>query len=106
MRIKIKPLSINEAFQGKRFKTAKCKDYEEELWWQLPKMSIPKGKLKIKYIFGFSNKNADLCNPEKILTDVLSKKYGFNDKMIYEMTMLREDVKKGEEFIDFEIKIK
>lgn len=30
MRIELKPISINEAFQGRRFKTKKCKDFEND----------------------------------------------------------------------------
>ena len=35
--------------------------------------------------------------------DCLVKKYGFDDRQIYELTQKKEIVKKGNEFIEFEI---
>jgi len=100
-KILIKALSINVAWAGRRFKTPLYKNYEEELLYKLPAIDIPEGKLEAHYIFGFSSKNADLDNPVKLFTDVLQKKYGFNDKRIYKMVIEKVDVKKGEEFISF-----
>jgi Holliday junction resolvase RusA-like endonuclease len=102
-KIKIKPLSINKAWQGKRFKTNDYKGYEQELFYLLPKLTIPKSKLKLKLIFGFSNKSSDLDNPIKPFVDILQKKYNFNDKRIYQMTIEKKDVYKGGEFISFEL---
>jgi len=104
MRVNIKPLSINEAFQGRRFRTQKYKQYEKEFLLLLPKINIPSGKLHVNYVVGYSNSQADLDNFVKLCTDLLQKKYGFNDKMIYRMEIDKVITKKGEEFIDFEIK--
>jgi hypothetical protein len=103
MRINIKPLSVNNAWQGRRFKTPTYKKYETELLFVLPQLKVPKTMLKIVYRFGFSSKLADLANPEKLVTDILCKKYGFNDNQIYEMQLFKEIVPKGAEFIEFEI---
>ena len=103
-RIAIKPLSINDAFYGKHRKTQECRAFEEELWYLLPaKVKIPEGKLQVHYIFGLSNRGADVFNQEKILTDVLCKKYGWNDNRIYEGIVQKHITKKGEEFVAFEI---
>ena len=99
--IKIKPLSINECFQGRRFKTIDYLIYEKTIWWLLPKLKIPKGKLKVYLEFGLSSKPADIDNPVKPMVDILQKKYQFNDKQIYHMDLTKIDVKKGEEFISF-----
>jgi Holliday junction resolvase RusA-like endonuclease len=104
MRVNIKPLSVNEAFQGRRFRTQKYKQYEKDLLMLLRNMHIPDGKLCIKYIVGYSNSQADIDNFLKSFTDILQKRYGFNDKMIYRLEVDKEITKKGEEFIDFEIK--
>ena len=64
---------------------------------------MPKPPFKVNYVFGFSNKASDLDNPVKVLTDILQKKYGFNDKDIYEMNVKKKIVKKGEEYIKFKI---
>ena len=107
-KINIKPLSVNEAFQGRRFKTNKYKVYEEELLLKLPNFDFPVSntkdtKLCLTMNVGFSNKNSDLSNSIKAFEDVLQKKYVFNDKMVFKIVMQKEIVKKGQEFIAFEI---
>lgn len=101
MRINIKPLSVNQAWQGKRFKTDKYKAFERELILKLGKLEIPEGKLLLTATFGLSSKNADWDNPIKPFQDCLQKKYGFNDRHIYKGIIDKVDVKKGEEFIEF-----
>lgn len=104
MRVKIKPLSINAAWAGRRFKTPVYQVYEQELLLRLPKTyHIPEGKLRLVIIFGFSSKASDLDNGLKPFIDILQKKYQFNDKRIYAIVCRKEDVKKGSEFVDFEI---
>jgi len=95
-----KPLSVNEAWQGKRFKTEEYKHYERTILFMLPKAEInPKEMLRIEFFFGFSNKASDLDNPVKLLIDIAQKKYGFNDKNVFELNVRKCLVKKGEEFI-------
>ena len=111
MRIEIKPLSVNKCWQGRRFKTPEYKDYELSVCLLLvPKekkekaLRVPKGKLKVDYVFGLSSKNADIDNCVKPLTDILQSFYDFNDKQIYEMNLKKVDVPKGCEYISFSIK--
>lgn len=104
MRINIKPLSVNDAWQGRRFKSQDYKDYERELLFKLPKLVISRNKKLSLYIkFGYSSKASDLDNGLKPLIDCLQKKYGFNDNKIYKLLVEKEDVNKGEEFIEWEI---
>lgn len=103
MQINIKPISINQAFQGKRFKTNKYKRYERDVLFMLPSLKVPEGKLEINIRFGLSSKNADIDNPVKCFVDCLQKKYKFNDRHIYKMSLEKVDVKKGSEFIEFDI---
>jgi len=102
-RINIKPLSVNLAWQGQRFKTPHYKRFERDCLLLLPKVKIPAKPLQIAYRFGFSNKLSDLLNPEKLVTDILCKKYGFDDRDIFKMTLEKEIVKKGQEYIEFEL---
>lgn len=104
MRINVKPLSINCAFQGRRFKTPKYKAYEAEVLLKLKPMQIGKEKLSLRLIVGYSNKLSDIDNCLKPFLDILQKKYSFNDSQIYELHIIKEIVKKGSEFIDFEVK--
>lgn|SRR3990167_2713054 len=101
MKIKIKLLSVNKCWQGRRFKTEAYKDYEKDLLRILPKLKIPQGKLKVYYEFGLSNKNADADNIIKPLQDILQQAYNFNDKNIYKMEIEKVDVKKGQEYLSF-----
>lgn len=106
MRVNIIPLSVNGAWQGRRFKTPAYVKFQNTLLTILPNKIYQfnnNSKLKMKYIFGFSSKLSDLANPEKLVTDILCKKYGFDDRQIYLMTLEKVIVPKGAEFIDFEI---
>jgi Holliday junction resolvase RusA-like endonuclease len=101
--IQIVPLSVNKCYRGRRFATKELLAYKTELAYRLPKMTIPKGKLSVRYIFGVSSKRADADNLVKCLQDSLAKKYGFDDRMIYEITVEKVDVPKGKEYVAFEI---
>lgn len=102
--INIVPLTVNKAWQGKRFKTSKYKRYERDLFFMLPKIKIPTGKLKLTLKFGFSSVLSDIDNPVKCFIDCLQRQYGFNDNRIYELNIIKVDVEKRQEFIEFEIK--
>ena len=105
MKINIKPLSVNQCWQGKRFKTPKYKSYEFELLLLLKSnLSIPKGRLSLSITFGLSSKLNDIDNGLKPFIDVLQKKYGFNDRDIYKLEVEKVIVPKGQEYIDFKIK--
>ena len=103
MRIPIKPLSVNRAWQGRRFKTTAYKNYERDVLMLLKPMEVPEGDLSIALVFGFSNQLCDFDNPVKPFVDCLQKKYKFNDRAIRKAEISVELVKKGEEFIEFNI---
>ena len=102
-KINIKPLSVNQAFKGRRFKTEAYKKYERDLLFLLPKIELPEPPYQVYYKFGFSSRNSDIDNGVKQLQDILSKKYKFNDRYIFRMVVEKEIVKKGDEFIEFKI---
>lgn len=102
--IPMKPLSVNECWQGKRFKTKAYNDYEKTMLLLLPsKQKELIGSLKIDIEYGFSSKLSDIDNPTKLVLDILVKKYRFDDRQIYELNLKKEIVKKGSEFIKIEI---
>jgi Holliday junction resolvase RusA-like endonuclease len=101
--INIKPMSVNRCWQGRRFKTPQYKQYEKDMFFLLPKITIPDPPFNVYYEFGFSSSASDLDNPIKPLQDILQKRYGFNDKLIHEMLVKRVKVKKGKEYIKFEL---
>ena len=101
--LNLKPLSVNEVWKGRRFKTDRYKGYESLVFWNLPNIKVSSGRLAVKILFGFSSPNADVDNCAKPFIDILQKKYKFNDKNIYDLRLSKVDVKKGDEFISFEI---
>jgi Holliday junction resolvase RusA-like endonuclease len=105
MIVNIKPLSVNQVWQGRRFKTPKYKAYEKEMLLKLPKLNLnTKAYLSVDITFGYSTRSSDIDNGLKPFLDCLQKKYGINDNKIYNLNVVKEIVKKGEEFIKFSIK--
>ncbi len=103
-KIKIKPLSVNMAWQGKRFKTPAYNIYENACLLMLPAFhKIPLPPFELYYDFGMSNMASDLDNPVKLFTDILQKKYGFDDKNIMRLVVNKTIVDKGSEYVYFKI---
>lgn len=74
MKIELKPLSINCAFQGRRFKTPAHREYETQLLWLLKGHPKYKGWYDIRFDFYLrSYKVSDLSNLIKITEDCLVK---------------------------------
>jgi len=103
IRLNIKPLSVNDAWKGKRYKSDAYKAYEVEMLVRLPAGRLPAPPYRVYYEFGLSNRLADFDNPCKPLGDILQRKYGFNDKEIYEAYIKKVIVKKGCEYIRVKI---
>jgi Holliday junction resolvase RusA-like endonuclease len=102
--LKKKPLSVNECWQGQRFKTPVYKSFEKEMLLILPNSKEKfSDMLRVEFFFGFSSSLADLDNPVKPLIDILQKKYGFNDKQVFELNVRKCIVEKGKEFISIQI---
>jgi len=98
-------MSVNKAWAGRRFKTPEYKKYEKALLHLLPNVEINfKGTLSIEIDFGFSNSTSDIDNPLKPILDILQKKYGFNDRDVYELNVKKKLTKKKEEYILIKIK--
>jgi len=102
-RIAIKPLSVNQVWQGKRFKTKLYKAYAQHLTLLLPPRKLENIPQSITIVFGQSNPSADIDNPVKPFLDVLQSKYGIDDKWFYAMHVFKRIVEPGHEFIEFSI---
>lgn len=106
IRVNIKPLSVNDAWQGKRYKTPEYKQYEEDLMFILPNAKIEldkKKKYQIHFKFAFSSDASDWDNCIKTTQDCIAKRYGFNDRLIKKGIVDTEKVKKGKEYFEFKI---
>ena len=102
-KLHIKPLSVNQAWQGKRYKTNAYKKYERDCLLMLPKLILPKAPYQINIEVAFSTISADIDNVLKPMLDILQKKYNFDDKHVYRLVVEKKVVKKGNEYIAFEI---
>ena len=102
-KIKTKPLSVNEAYRGRRFATDSLTTYKNALTLALPKINVPDAFLKVFYRFGVSSRASDGDNLIKAFQDCLSEQYGFNDNKIYHWTIEKVIVPRGKEYIEFSI---
>jgi Holliday junction resolvase RusA-like endonuclease len=98
-----KPLSVNKAWKGVRYKTDAYKAYETIVLLRLPRIIVPEPPFKLTLEFGFSNKASDFDNGVKCFVDILQKKYGFNDRDIYEALIRKKIVPKGKEYVSFSL---
>lgn len=103
IKIEIHPLSVNRAWVGRRFKTPEYIKYEQDVLFLLPHLKIPQAPYRLEIEYGFSNKASDVDNPTKLWIDIMQRKYGFNDKDIYELYIVKKIVPKKQEYIKFEI---
>jgi len=103
--INIKPLSVNEAFNGQRTRSKKYDAFINSMMFLLPKhIEYPDAEnIKLAIEFGFSSKASDIDNCCKSFIDCIVKKYKVDDRNIYELHVFKEIVKKGNEYIKFRI---
>lgn len=103
LRINIKPMSVNVAWEGRRFKTPEYLAYEKSAISIMPPIELPKPPYRLNLTFGFSSKLADLDNPVKLIQDILQKRYAFNDRDIHESFCKKVLVPKRQEYFEFEL---
>ena len=108
LRVDIKPLSTNKCWLGRRIKSKDYRDYTEVLLELLEEtFTVPvEGDLFVYYKWGLANRGFDVDNPIKPFQDILQQKYGFNDSHITFLMAEKTKVKKGEEYIEFDIRLR
>lgn len=102
-RIDFKPISLNEAYSGRRYKTEYCKAFVKAVTLMVKPQVLPPPPYKISFIFGVSNMGADWDNPIKLSQDCIAKKLRFNDKLIYKGEAEKVLVLPGKEFIMYKL---
>lgn len=100
----IKPLSVNEGYTGRRWKTERHRAWQKSVLFLLPKFQLPEPPYELYIRFAFSSELSDFDNSTKFFVDCLSVKYRFNDKLIRRAVIETEIVAKGKEFIQWELK--
>jgi hypothetical protein len=104
IKVNVKPLSVNQAYTGQRFATPALRSFRHELTLKLKPMKLPEPPYEISFVFGQSNAGADWDGAIKSAQDIIAKKYRFNDRLIRKGSAEIDLVKKGQEYIAFEIK--
>lgn len=102
--IPIKPLSVNQGYTGRKFKTKAHRAWKSEVNSLLPEMKIDKHDFyRIEFTFGLSSEVSDYDNCIKFIQDLIAKKYKFNDKKIHKAIIDIHIVSKGHEYIKFKV---
>jgi len=103
LKIPVKPLSINKAWRGRRFKTPEYKQFEIDCsWWIKGKMI--KGEIDITYRFYLKNyARTDLDNLIKNLQDIIVKCGMIEDDRKIKR-LVAEKFKSDEDRIEVDIK--
>jgi Holliday junction resolvase RusA-like endonuclease len=102
--LKVKPISINTCWQGRRFKTRAYDDYIKECLCLLPrKAQIKAKKVAVNIVFHVKNcARIDVDNLLKPILDILvKKKYIIDDRYIYEIQIAK--VKSKQEKMSIQI---
>lgn len=103
IKVPLKPLSVNQAYTGKRFSTPEKNKFTKACDALIRAGKVPDGKLRVDFEFGVSNKAQDVDGPIKVCLDVMQKRFDFNDNRVYELTARKVIVTKGQEYWAFEI---
>jgi len=104
IKLNIKALSVNEAYQGRRFRTPKHDVFKTAIKYLLPpSYDMPEPPYCIYFEFGVSSPLSDGDNLVKCAQDSIADKYGFNDRFIKRWVIDVEKVEKGKEYIKFKI---
>ena len=100
----IKPLSLNQAYRGRRFSTPALDNFKAKISYKLPPLHLDFTKpMAIALEFGVSSANSDGDNLIKCTQDAIANCYGFNDKLIFKWQVEKKKVDKGKEYILFDL---
>ena len=101
--IKARALTVNKAWQGRRFKTKEYESFEKEVMYQLPKMQV-KGEVEMSYKFRLKNYAiTDVSNLLKCLEDIIVKAGLIEDDRKV-VKIIAEKMKNNDESIQILIK--
>jgi len=100
--ILVKPLSVNQAWKGRKYKTKEYTLYEKKVLALLDDIYLePSDRMFLQIDVYYSNKASDIDNCIKPFVDILQKKYNFDDKCIYKLLINKHIAPKGQEKISF-----
>jgi Holliday junction resolvase RusA-like endonuclease len=94
--VEVPPLSINKAWQGRRYKTPLYNDWLRHGLYTLPRSDIILGSVEVWLTFGMRYpKKADVDNPIKCCLDLLVKRgYLEDDVQVQSLHVTKEKAEK------------
>lgn len=105
-RLPLKALSTNALYIGRKVKSKAAREFETAIAHLLavlkPTPPPAEGDLTLHFRFGTTRKQ-DTSNCVKLAEDCIARHFGINDRRFVGHTAVRVPVKKGGEFILFEI---
>ena len=110
--IPYKPFSVNEAWQGRRYRTPLYTKFALDVGRLIrrirPQKPAADAPVFAHYVWGFSNSQSDIDNPVKPFQDVLFDTWQMKSKdhQVQFMIVEKTKTKKGQEFIGFHVDAK
>lgn len=105
-RLKLKPVSTNSLYRGRRYKSAVARQFEQDasllLAATVRDTTLPDGELAMNFRVG-TTRRMDVDNCLKLLIDVIATHFGFDDRRVTGISIVRVPVKAGDEFISFNL---
>jgi len=94
--VPITPISINQAWQGRRFRTAYYKKYQRDFYLLLPKQEKIEGDVAVSLVFYLKHPlKSDLDNYVKPVLDILQQRgYISNDRYIWDLRIRKRQSNK------------
>lgn len=91
----VQPMTVNQCWQGRRYRSKKYDAYEKEVLYSLPRHATIQGDVMIEYLFGTPYAlQSDVDNFIKPITDILVKKrYLKDDTQVQEVRARKEKAK-------------
>lgn len=108
IRLPLKPISTNKIWSGKRWMSKEAVQFKRDAFLlikaQRVKISLRKGETPALYLrFGLS-RDMDVSNCIKLVEDIIAEALGINDIIFKGVVASKEKVKRGDEFIAFDIR--
>ena len=104
--LELKPISVNEAYKGRKWMTDKHREFKKVAAILLSRMDFPKLKEKepfyIIYHF-YTDASVDIDNMVKVVQDCITQCLGTDDRYIYGLYIEKHKIKRGNERIEFNI---
>lgn len=100
----VKPISVNKAWYMNKKKSKDYVNFQEDMIPYLQGQTCPKRvrdnevKLRADMEFGFSSVRSDVDNCIKTTLDTMQSWFGFDDRIIFELTARKTHVKRGEDY--------